>query len=204
MMGLLLVMAAYTGFYIPPGVAPARVALGFLCFMMVLNNINATVNKLPPMLAKDRVWMIDFMLALMVLNFSALVEFGMVTYALECDKKLTALIEAQQKKAEPPKKAAAPQPKLAPPSRSAKVGPMSAPPGPPPTKPPPGPPNAPRPGPPAALRPAPGPLLGAPPVGRPTLGPIGGVQPPAEQTLPQQPLAPIGGQPLAPIGGPTP
>merc|ERR1719440_482039 len=131
MMGGMLVLAAYTGFYIPPGVAPARVALGFLCFMMVLNNINATVNKFPPLLSYQRVWMIDFMLALMVLNFTALMEFGVVTYALEAQKKIGEILEKQKAAAAPPAK---PPGGGGQPGRSAKVAPSTKP------RPPPGPP----------------------------------------------------------------
>lgn len=42
---VLLVAAAYCGFFIPAAAAPARVALAFLCFLMVLNNLNAVLAR---------------------------------------------------------------------------------------------------------------------------------------------------------------
>ena len=44
----LFVFAAYTSFWISPAAAPARVGLGFLCFLLVLNNTNAVRVGRPP------------------------------------------------------------------------------------------------------------------------------------------------------------
>ena len=42
---VLLVAASSLGFYLPVSAAPARVALAFLCFLMVLNNLNAVLAR---------------------------------------------------------------------------------------------------------------------------------------------------------------
>ena len=65
--------------------APARVALAFLCFLMVLNSLNAALARLPALAtpaAGYRVWLSDFLVGTMIFNFVPLVEFAMVSYGL--------------------------------------------------------------------------------------------------------------------------
>ena len=62
MLAMLLACASYSGFYVAPSAAPARIALAFLCFLMVLNNLNTLLARLPPLLLPHegehtRVWL---------------------------------------------------------------------------------------------------------------------------------------------------
>jgi len=66
LVGVLLVLASWSGFFISPAAAPARVALAFLCFLMVLNNLNAVYRSLPQLQSDDRVWLSDFLIGTMV------------------------------------------------------------------------------------------------------------------------------------------
>lgn len=82
---VLLVIASYSGFYISPAAAPARIALAFLCFLMVLNNLNSVYSKLPPLVRfsdGERVWISDFLTGTMIFNFLALIEFAAVNLGL--------------------------------------------------------------------------------------------------------------------------
>jgi hypothetical protein len=83
----LLACASYTGFYMNPTAAPARVSLAFLTFLMVLNNVNGVLSRLPQLEdptahQEERVWLIDFLFGTMIFNFSTLLEFGLVSYGL--------------------------------------------------------------------------------------------------------------------------
>merc|ERR1719270_2360421 len=69
---ILLVVASYTGFWIPAAAAPARTALAFLCFLMVLTNLQAVERKLPPLMLTRHVWLIDFLAGSMVFCFVSL------------------------------------------------------------------------------------------------------------------------------------
>ena len=66
LVGVLLVLASWSGFFISPAAAPARIALAFLCFLMVLNNLNAVYRSLPQLQSDDRVWLSDFLIGTMV------------------------------------------------------------------------------------------------------------------------------------------
>jgi len=79
------VMLAYTGFFISPAAAPARVALGFLCFLMVLNNLNVIRSALPRGLEPSKSWLLLFMFVSLVFNFGALLEYGCVNYGMQVD-----------------------------------------------------------------------------------------------------------------------
>ena len=67
-----------------PAAAPARVTLAFLCFLMVLNNLNGLLGRLPPLLTPDsqsgnkRVWMSDFLFGTMIFNFVPLIECALL------------------------------------------------------------------------------------------------------------------------------
>ncbi|KAL1512370.1 hypothetical protein AB1Y20_005628 [Prymnesium parvum] len=92
--GMLFVIASYTGFFISPGAAPARIALGFLCFLMVLNNLNAVRGKLPDGLSISKSWLLLFLFYCMLFNFAALVEYGVVNFASSTHAKLEAVKKA--------------------------------------------------------------------------------------------------------------
>ena len=81
---VLFVVAQYSGFFIHYGAAPARVALGFLCTLMLLNNLNAVRQQLPAGLSlmyEDRgSWMLAFMYGCMIFNILAFLEFPLVNY----------------------------------------------------------------------------------------------------------------------------
>jgi len=85
---MLLVAASYSGFYVSPSAAPARIALAFLCFLMVLNNLNMLLSRLPPLLLPEsgnsRVWMSDFLFGTMIFNFVPLLEYAAVNYGISC------------------------------------------------------------------------------------------------------------------------
>ena len=72
--------ATYSGLFITHGAAPGRIALSFLCFLMVLNNLHAVHAKLPALSANESVWLIDFLIGTTIFNFSLLVEYAMVNY----------------------------------------------------------------------------------------------------------------------------
>ncbi|EOD10764.1 hypothetical protein EMIHUDRAFT_124754, partial [Emiliania huxleyi CCMP1516] len=102
---ILLVIAAYCGFFIPVSAAPARVAIGFLSFLMalrklgvlalsgVLNQLFWAMGQMPPLLDPSenyRVWMIDFLWGSMFFNWLTLIEYGLVHFGLECERRLAA------------------------------------------------------------------------------------------------------------------
>ncbi|EOD26351.1 hypothetical protein EMIHUDRAFT_205349 [Emiliania huxleyi CCMP1516] len=131
---ILLVIAAYCGFFIPVSAAPARVAIGFLSFLMALRKLGVlalsgvsavyhldsreqVLNQLfwamgqsltefstlcrpssrpvqmPPLLDPSenyRVWMIDFLWGSMFFNWLTLIEYGLVHFGLECERRLAA------------------------------------------------------------------------------------------------------------------
>ena len=53
--------------------APGRISLAFLCALIVVNNLNAVMRRLPEIVAKDRVWLMDFLFGTTLFNFSALI-----------------------------------------------------------------------------------------------------------------------------------
>ena len=83
---IFLVCAAYSGFFVTPSAAPARVSLAFLCFLMVLNNLNSILARLPPLLMPkgdgERIWISDFLFGTMIFSFLPLVEYSLVNYGL--------------------------------------------------------------------------------------------------------------------------
>lgn len=66
LVAVLLVLASWSGFFISPAAAPARITLAFLCFLMVLNNLYAVYRSLPQLQSDDRVWLSDFLIGTMV------------------------------------------------------------------------------------------------------------------------------------------
>uniref|UniRef100_A0A7S2J9A2 Neurotransmitter-gated ion-channel ligand-binding domain-containing protein n=1 Tax=Haptolina brevifila TaxID=156173 RepID=A0A7S2J9A2_9EUKA len=107
-MSILFVCAAYAGFYVSPAAAPARIALAFLCFLMVLNNVTTLYARLPPLKSaqKGRVWISDFLFGCMIFNFVSLIQYAAVNYGITCRaaKKaaLAAAKEAKEAQEEPP------------------------------------------------------------------------------------------------------
>jgi len=93
---LLLVVASYTGFWIPAAAAPARTALAFLCFLMVLTNLQAVERKLPPLTLTHDVWLIDFLGGCMLFCFASLIEYGLVHVGLADIAKKKAAAEADK------------------------------------------------------------------------------------------------------------
>ena len=89
--GVLLTVASYSGFYISPAAAPGRIALAFLCMLLVLNNVNAVYAQLPDISTNNRIWLIDFLFFTSLFNFLALLEYAVVNYGIQLD--------AQEKKA---------------------------------------------------------------------------------------------------------
>merc|ERR1712032_496269 len=83
---ILLTAASYTGFFIAPAAAPARVALGFLTFLMVMNNVDAVLKEMPDRPSgKDggeQIWLLDFMVGTTIFNFFTLLEYGLVHHGL--------------------------------------------------------------------------------------------------------------------------
>jgi len=76
---VLLLLASYLGFFIAPAAAPARVALAFLCFLMVLNNLHSVLASLPPLPQNNyRIWMFDFLIGTICFNWLALAEYAAV------------------------------------------------------------------------------------------------------------------------------
>jgi len=51
---IILVLANYSGLYINPAAVPGRVALSFLSFLMVLNQMKAVFEMLPPIAVIER------------------------------------------------------------------------------------------------------------------------------------------------------
>lgn len=94
---VLLVVASYTGFWIPAAATPARVALAFLCFLMVLTNLHAVQQKLPPLMLTHRVWLIDFLAGCSTFCFASLLEYGLVSAGLADIAKKKAAAEADEK-----------------------------------------------------------------------------------------------------------
>jgi len=94
---LLLVVASYTGFWIPAAVAPARITLAFVCFLMVLTNRQAVASKLPPLMLTHEVWFIDFLGGCMLFCFATLIEYCLVQVGLANIAKKKAAAEADDK-----------------------------------------------------------------------------------------------------------
>lgn len=69
-------VATYSGLFISPAAAPGRIALAFLCFLMVLNNLTSVMSQLPPLDSHTNVWLIDFLLGTTIFNFILLVEYA--------------------------------------------------------------------------------------------------------------------------------
>jgi hypothetical protein len=107
---ILLLVATYSGLWVSPTAAPARVTLAFLCFLMVLNNstchasracfashlhavrdfdassrwmcaVYDTLRVLPPLLLSSRVWLVDFLVGTTCFNFVLLLEYSAVNYS---------------------------------------------------------------------------------------------------------------------------
>jgi hypothetical protein len=76
----MLVLANYSGLFISAAAVPGRVALAFLSFLMVLNSINHTLGMLPPPQISRRIWLCDFLLGHLILNFSLLLEFACLNF----------------------------------------------------------------------------------------------------------------------------
>ena len=85
---IFLVCAAYSGFYVSANAAPARISLAFLCFLMVLNNLNTILDRLPPLKMPkgpgERIWINDFLFGTMVFNFVPLLEYAAINYGMYC------------------------------------------------------------------------------------------------------------------------
>lgn len=81
------ILASYSGFYISPAAAPARVALGFLCFLMVLNNLNDVRKILPHGLDPFQSWLLLWMYCCLTFNFMALLEYALVNYGMAVDSE---------------------------------------------------------------------------------------------------------------------
>jgi len=79
---IIFVLAGYMGFYISPAAAPGRIALAFLCFLMVLNNTNAVRGALPAGLSVSGSWLLLFMFYCMMFNMIFIVEFAMLNFGL--------------------------------------------------------------------------------------------------------------------------
>ena len=91
---IIFVVASYSGFFISPGAAPARVALAFLCTLMVLNNMNAIRGSLPPGLSIYREergsWLLAFMYGCFVFNVVAFLEYAVVNFGTSAASTLQA------------------------------------------------------------------------------------------------------------------
>jgi len=86
---VLLVLATYSGLFVSAAAAPGRIALAFLCFLMVLNNLNSTFGSLPSLpangiwsLGLGKVWLIDFLFFTMLANFLLLLEYAVVNFTM--------------------------------------------------------------------------------------------------------------------------
>jgi hypothetical protein len=81
---ILLVCAAYLGFFISPAAVPARVAISFLCFLITINNMNSVISRLPALpraTGDNRVWFVDFLMGCVCFNFTSLLSYAAVHYA---------------------------------------------------------------------------------------------------------------------------
>ena len=100
---ILLTTASWAGFFIDKNAVPGRIALAFLTFLMVLNNLNSTLQRLPPLQratsnanfvhsASFQVWLVDFLIGTMCFNFISLLEFAAVNFgAVRSRAKVNAL-----------------------------------------------------------------------------------------------------------------
>merc|ERR1712032_573872 len=87
LVSVLLTAASYTGFFIAPAAAPARVALGFLTFLMVMNNVDAVLKEMPDRPSGrdggEQIWLLDFMVGTTIFNFFTLLEYGLMHHGLQ-------------------------------------------------------------------------------------------------------------------------
>lgn len=83
---VLLLLSAYTGFFVSPAAAPARVALTFLCTLITLNNMNSVHLRLPAMRSAERVWIADFLLFTSFFIFFALIEYALVNFGMQLEQ----------------------------------------------------------------------------------------------------------------------
>jgi hypothetical protein len=81
--GVLLVFATYSGLFVSAAAAPGRIALAFLCFLMVLNNLNAVTSQMPDQAANSRIFLIDFLVITMIFNFVLLIEYAVVNWTIQ-------------------------------------------------------------------------------------------------------------------------
>lgn len=87
---IIFVLASYSGFFVSAAAAPARVALGFLCTLMVLNNMNAIRGDLPEGLSFSDSWLLAFMYGCTIFNLLALFEYAAVNFYSSLKAKATA------------------------------------------------------------------------------------------------------------------
>jgi len=97
----MLVLASYTGFWIPASAAPARTGLACICFLIVMTNLQAVQNQLPHFMFDQRVWLNDFLKGSAMFCFSTLIEFALVSHGLAAaaKKKGAAEVEARNRNA---------------------------------------------------------------------------------------------------------
>lgn len=79
---VLLVIACYCGFFISAAAVPARVTLDFICFLMVLTNMNTVYQSLPPLRTQDSsVWLTDFLFGTLLFNFATLIAYALTNFS---------------------------------------------------------------------------------------------------------------------------
>ena len=91
---ILLMCICWTSFFVPRSAVPARVAIGVITFLTVVNQIRATLEELPKL--KASTWLLQLQSITQLLVFASIIEFGAVTYVSRLQSRIEASIGLAQ------------------------------------------------------------------------------------------------------------
>lgn len=93
---ILLVIIAWTSFFITRAAVPARIALTIIALLTLINTTNSTTSSLPPLAGS--VWLVDVMTYSLVMVFYANVEYTMVNVLFRIEARLEKVRDKAEKK----------------------------------------------------------------------------------------------------------
>jgi len=94
------VLLGYSSFFIAPAAVPARVANGFICFLMVINTLNAVRREMPSGLSVSGSWLLLFMFYCMLFDLIVLLEFAALNFGQQVHAANEKRREERKKKKE--------------------------------------------------------------------------------------------------------